>query len=175
MRAKRSKPDRRIVPGAAFLLSQVGIHSSQLWRERMGKLGLDPRHIVLLRLVAADEGKSQLSLGKQMRLPPSRMVAFVDELEDQGLLERRSNPDDRRMRALYLTDKGHETLEAVMKVSAEHEAEMTRGLQPAEVGQLKELLSRVAAEQGLAPGIHPGVAFHRPSEGKQSPARASHS
>jgi hypothetical protein len=36
---------------------------------------------------------------------------------------------------------------------------MTRGLQPAEVGQLKALLSRVAAEQGLAPGVHPGVAF----------------
>jgi DNA-binding MarR family transcriptional regulator len=165
MGSNRSKStDRRIVPGAAFLLSQVGVYSSQLWRERMGELGLDPRHIVLLRLVAADEGKSQLSLGKQMRLPPSRMVAFVDELEDQGMLERRSNPNDRRMRALYLTDKGRETLDAVMKVSAEHEAEMTRGLEPSEVDRLKELLSRVADVQGLIPGVHPGLSFPRPSD-----------
>lgn len=169
--ARRSdSSDRRVVPGAAFLLSQVGVHSSQLWRERMSKLGLDPRHVVLLRLVAAEEGRSQLSLGKRMRLPPSRMVAFVDELEGLGLMERRSNPDDRRMRALYLTGKGHRMLEAVMKVSAEHEADMTRGLQPSEVGQLKELLSRVAAEQGLAPGVHPGVAYAAPA--KATPGKA---
>ncbi|HEX2180099.1 MAG TPA: MarR family winged helix-turn-helix transcriptional regulator [Actinomycetota bacterium] len=162
--AKRSGVhDRQAVPGAAFLLSQVGVHSSQLWRERMGKLGLDPRHVVLLRLVAAEEGKSQLSLGKRMRLPPSRMVAFVDELEGLGLLERRSNPEDRRMRALYLTGKGRRMLETVMTVSAEHEAELTRGLQPDDVDKLKELLTRVAAEQGLAPGVHPGVAFAGPS------------
>lgn len=171
--AKRSGTgDRRVVPGAAFLLSQVGVHSSQLWRERMDKLGLDPRHVVLLRLVAAEEGKSQLSLGRKMRLPPSRMVAFVDELEGLGLLERRSNPDDRRVRALHLTGKGRRMLETVMKVSAEHEADMTRGLQPDDVDRLKELLSRMAAEQGLAPGVHPGFAFARPSvaSGRKGPA-----
>src|SRR5688572_27462036 len=159
MTDKISRLDRRIVPGAAFLMSQVGMHSSQLWRERMGTLGLDPRHIVLLRLVGAEEGRSQLALGKQMRLPPSRMVAFVDELEDLGLLERRPNPDDRRMRALYLTESGRQTLDAVMKISGEHEVQLTKGLTREERQELIGLLSKVAGEQGLAPGVHPGVAL----------------
>jgi DNA-binding MarR family transcriptional regulator len=153
---KNTKSDRRAVPAAAFLMSQVGMHSSQIWRERMGKLGLDPRHIVLLRLVGAEEGRSQLALGRQMQLPPSRMVAFVDELEGLQMMERRPNPKDRRMRALYLTDKGRQTLKAVMKVSAEHEKQLTRGLAPAEVTELVRLLTRVAEQQGLAAGIHPG-------------------
>lgn len=146
-----------VVPGAAFLLSQVGMHSSRLWRERMGELGLDPRHVVLLRLVGAEEGRSQLALGNQMGLPPSRMVAFVDELERLGLLERRANPDDRRVRALYLTAKGRQTLEAVMKMSAEHEKELTSGLSEPQVKRLRHLLSRMVEEQGLTPGVHPGV------------------
>lgn len=160
-----SKPDRRIVPGAAFLVSQVGMHSSQLWRSRMSELGLDPRHVVLLRLVGAEEGRSQLALGKQMRLPPSRMVAFVDELEDLGLLERRPNPVDRRMRALYLTDKGRQTLQVVMEVSAAHERDLTKGLSRKEVAELTRLLNRMAGEQGLSPGVHPGVALPKGSKG----------
>ena len=31
------------------------------------------------------------------------MVAFVDALEQRGLLERRHDPEDRRTRALFLT------------------------------------------------------------------------
>lgn len=147
------------------MMSQVGMHSSQVWRERMAELGLDPRHVVLLRFVGAEEGRSQLALGRRMRLPPSRMVAFVDELENLGMMERRLNRDDRRMRALYLTDKGRQTLEAVAKVSAQHERQLTKGLTRPEVRELIRLLSRVSEEQGLAPGVHPGVA--RPKGSKE--------
>lgn len=156
---KPPESKRMVVPGTAFLLSQVGIHSSQLWRQRMAELGLDPRHVVLLRLVGADEGRSQLALGNQMGLPPSRMVAFVDELEEMGLLERRANPDDRRVRALFLTGKGRQTLDRVMQVSAEHEKAMTSGLEKSELAELRRLLGRVAEEQGLEPGVHPGVSL----------------
>ncbi|HZA19624.1 MAG TPA: MarR family winged helix-turn-helix transcriptional regulator [Actinomycetota bacterium] len=150
------------MPGAAFLLSQVGFHSSRLWSERMAALGLDPRHVLLLRLVAAEEGRSQQALGEQMRLPPSRMVSFVDELEDRGLLQRRPVPGDRRVRALYLTTAARKTLGEVMKVSAEHEKQMCAGLKRAEREELIALLNRIVARQGLAPGVHPGVAERGP-------------
>jgi DNA-binding MarR family transcriptional regulator len=158
MEDQRATPsDRRVVPGAAFLLSQVGIQSSRVWSERMAALGLDPRHVVLLRLIAAEEGRSQQALGDQMRLPPSRMVSFVDELEGRGLIERRADPEDRRVRALYLTAGGRKTLDKVMRASAEHEEHMCAGLGAAEREQLIGLLSRIVTHQGLTPGVHPGV------------------
>lgn len=155
---KRTTRDRRIVPGAAFLLSQLGIHASRLWGERMAAVGLDPRHAALLRLVAAREGKSQQALGDQMRLPPSRIVSLVDELEEQGLLERRADLNDRRVRALYLTDAGRKTLDKLMHVSADFEAQMCAGLKAPEREQLIVLLNRIVERQGLAPGVHPGLA-----------------
>ena len=44
-----------------------------------------------------------------------------------------------------------------MQVSAEHEARLCAGLTQAERHRLIGLLSRVAAEQGLPAGVHPGV------------------
>jgi DNA-binding MarR family transcriptional regulator len=145
------------VPGVAFLLSQLGFHSSQLWKDRLAPLGIDPRHVVLLRHVAAAQGQSQQALGRAMQIPPSRMVALVDELERAGQLQRRPSPADRRAHALYLTGDGQRLLERLMQVSAEHEAQLCAGLSDSERRRLIDLLSRIAAEQGLPTGVHPGV------------------
>jgi DNA-binding MarR family transcriptional regulator len=152
------------VPGVAFLLAQLGFHSTQLWKDRLAPLGIDPRHAVLLRHVAAAEGQSQQALGRAMQLPPSRMVALVDELEGAGLLERRDSPVDRRAHALYLTGDGRRLLDRLMQVSAAHEAQLCAGLTQAERHRLLGLLSRVAAEQGLPTGVHPGVAATNPDD-----------
>ncbi len=147
--------ERLRVPGAAFLLSQIGARSSRLWQQRLEPFGLDPRHFVLLRHVAAEQGRSQQALGEALRIPPSRMVALVDDLEQRNLLERRPNPSDRRVRALYLTDQGRQRLSEIMKISAAHERDLTQGLQPAEREQLVALLNRLAASLGLVEGVHP--------------------
>jgi DNA-binding MarR family transcriptional regulator len=150
--------ERLRVPGAAFLLSQVGFHSSRLWRERMARLDLDPRAVVLLRHVAAAEGQSQQALAEALQIPPSRMVALVDELEKRRMLERRPIPGDRRVRALHLSREGRRVLRKVMAASAQHEAALCAGLDPGEREQLISLLSRLAADHGLPAGVHPGVA-----------------
>ena len=124
----------------------------------MARLGLDSREVVLLRHVAAAEGQSQQALAQALQIPPSRMVALVDGLEQRGLLERRPIPGDRRVRALHLSREGRRVLRKVMDASAEHEAELSAGLDPREHKQLIDLLSRMAAEQGLPSGVHPGVA-----------------
>lgn len=154
----RADEGRLRVPGAAFLLSQVGFHSASLWRERLAPLGLDPL-VMLLRHVAAEEGRSQQALGEALQIPPSRMVALVDDLEQRGLVERQANPTDRRARALHLTREGRRVLAKVMELSAAHKARLSAGLEQGERRGLIALLSRIAAEQGLAAGVHPGVAY----------------
>jgi DNA-binding MarR family transcriptional regulator len=145
------------VPGAAYLLSQVGAHSSRRWHERLAPLGLDPRSVLVLRHVGAEEGRTQASVSASLDVPPSRIVGVVDELEQRGLLERRSNPGDRRAHALWLTGKGRKALDAVMAVSSEHEVDICAGLSGAERRQLIELLTVIVAKQGLAAGGHPGM------------------
>jgi DNA-binding MarR family transcriptional regulator len=148
-------PEDLRVPGAAYLLSQVGAHSAQRWRERLAPIGLDARSVLVLRHVAAQEGQTQSSLSASLAVPPTRIVGLVDDLEQRGLLERRANPSDRRAHALWLTDQGRALLAELVAVSRGHEADICTGLSEADRHQLIELLARIVAAQGLARGGHP--------------------
>ena len=163
-RASTPPAEQLRVPGVAFLLSQLGYYSSRRWKARLAPLGLDPRQVMVLRRLADDEGRSQQVLGDALQIPPSRMVALVDALEQRGLLRRRPSPSDRRVRTLHLTKEGRRLLGEIMELSVEHEQQLCRGLQPAEREQLLTLLNRLATEQGLAEGVHPGAADPDPDK-----------
>jgi len=155
--APPSRQDRLRQPGAAYLLSQVGAHSSRRWHERLLPLGLDPRQVVVLRMVAAEQGRTQRSLGPALQVPDSRIVSLIDGLEERRLLQRRPKPDDRRAHALHLTARGQAMLSKVMALSEEHESAVTEGLTESQRATLIELLDTVARRQGLAEGGHPGM------------------
>jgi DNA-binding MarR family transcriptional regulator len=141
----------------AFLLSQVGIHASKRFAERIAQVDLNPPLFRVLNLVDAAEGKSQQAIGAAIEVPASRMVALVDELEQRGLVERRPDPADRRVRALYLTAKGRQTLARGRKIAREHEEELTRGLPAADRKRLVDLLQRMVDQQAIGKGVHPGL------------------
>jgi DNA-binding MarR family transcriptional regulator len=159
-----SSPESLRVPGAAYLLSQVGAHSSQRWHERLAPIGLDPRSVLVLRHVGAEQGRTQASLSTSLGVPPSRIVGMIDELEQRGLLERRANPSDRRAHALWLTGRGRKVLDDVMAVSRAHEIDICAGLSETDRRQLIELLSVIVSKQELPIGGHPRIS--EPSEAR---------
>jgi DNA-binding MarR family transcriptional regulator len=150
-------PGDRAPSTLAFLLSQVGIHAARRFSERIAEVDLHPALFRVLNLVDAAEGRSQQAIGEAIEVPPSRMVALVDELEKRDLVERRPDPDDRRVRALYLTPKGRTTLERGREIARTHERELTRGMEPADRKRLTQLLQKIVDEQTIGRGIHPGL------------------
>lgn len=150
------EPDTSPRGGVGFLLAQIGSHAAGRFAERVAALDLTPPQAGLLRLLAASPGRSQRELADALGLPPSRFVPFADTLEQRGLIERRRNPTDRRLHALYLTVRGEDLLDRLRAVGMAHEQAMCEGLSPDERSQLQALLRRVAAAQGLTPLVHPG-------------------
>jgi DNA-binding MarR family transcriptional regulator len=141
-----------------FTISTAGYAIARRFKAILAPLDLEPREFALLRAVAASEGQSQHSVGARLQIPPSRMVAFVDALEQRGLLERRQNPSDRRSHALYLTDAGHDMLARAFTLAVEHERDLCADLDVDEREQLLELLQRVGLRLGLDPGVHSALA-----------------
>ncbi len=141
----------------AFLLSQVGIHAASQFAERLAKIDLQPPLFRILNLVDAAEGRSQQAIGEAIQVPPSRMVALVDELERRGLVERRPNPEDRRVRALYLTRKGRQKLSRGREIAQAHEEALTAGLDRKDRDRLTQLLQQIVDVQTIGRGIHPGL------------------
>jgi DNA-binding MarR family transcriptional regulator len=85
-----------------------------------------------------------------------RLVALIDELEDRGLVARDRDPGDRRNYAISLTDEGRQLLAELARVARQHEHTITAALDDNERAQLLTLLRRIAEEQNLRPGVHPG-------------------
>ena len=140
----------------AFLLAQVGAHAAKAYAERLVPLKLSPPHAGILRKLAHSSGMSQRELATALGMHASRLVGVVDEMEAMGLVARQGNQEDRRANALELTEKGRETLRVLGKVSSEHNEALGAALSSEERGQLAELLQRVADQQGLTRGVHPG-------------------
>jgi MarR family transcriptional regulator, transcriptional regulator for hemolysin len=63
--------------------------------------------IVLFRL-REQEGLSQVDLAEILELQPISLVRLLDRLVEHGLVERRSDPRDRRANRLFLTASGRQ-------------------------------------------------------------------
>jgi DNA-binding MarR family transcriptional regulator len=137
-----------------FTLSSLGYAVSRRFQATLAPLGLEPREFALLRTIAPQQGASQHAIGEQLQIPPSRMVAFVDGLEQGGLVERRPNPADRRARALYLTGKGRKLLAKAFALASQLEAQLCVDLSVSEREALLDALQRVGGQLGIGPGVH---------------------
>jgi DNA-binding MarR family transcriptional regulator len=145
-----------------FLISQLGFFSSKGFMDALAPIGLDPREFLLMRFVAASDGPSQQALSERLAVPASRMVALVDRLEEAGFVERRPDPEDRRVRRLYLTRKGRGVLERAGKIAIDHETRLCAGINREEREQLIDLLQKLQASQTDLRGVHPGLGHERP-------------
>src|SRR5260221_87241 len=83
-----------------FLLSRMGMVAQKQFAEIIGAVGLTPRMWGVLNVLDAEGEITQLALGKIVAVDPSTMVATIDELEANGLVERNRNPNHRRAHAL---------------------------------------------------------------------------
>jgi DNA-binding MarR family transcriptional regulator len=77
----------------------------------LAPLGLSPKGLGALTVLAADGPLAQLRLAERQGIDRTTMVAVIDELERLGAVERRRDPRDRRRYALDVTARGRELLE----------------------------------------------------------------
>src|SRR5262245_2961059 len=98
-----------------FTLSMLGHAISRRFLRALEPLELHPREFAVLRAVKTNDGLSQQALAGRLQIPPSRIVAIVDELESRGLVERRPDPSDRRVRTLSVTQHGETLLDDAFK------------------------------------------------------------
>ena len=141
---------------AAFLLAQLGAYASGQFAKRLESLGFIPAHAGIFRIIAAAPGLSQQELAAKLGMYASRLVAVIDDLEKRGFIERQPSNTDRRLYALHLTKSGKEQLSAIGTIAREHGRDLLDGLSDEERWTLTALLERIAKNQGLQEGVHPG-------------------
>jgi DNA-binding MarR family transcriptional regulator len=141
--------------GISFLLSQIGAHAAFAFGEMLLPMGLTPYHAGILRMLAVNPGLSQQGLSELFGVFPSRLVQLLDELQNQGLIDRQPSSSDRRIFRVQLTVAGRLRLAEVQRVTRKLDHQIAASLSEFESSQLIDLLTRIVSEQGITPAVHP--------------------
>ncbi len=99
-----------------FLLKDVTRLYAQRFEQHAASLGLTLAQCKALMRLADCEGVSQVRLAELTDLEPMAVVRILDRMESEGWLERRSDPRDRRVRCLYLTNEAKPLLDDIRHV-----------------------------------------------------------
>jgi DNA-binding MarR family transcriptional regulator len=92
-----------------------------------------------------DQGRTpQQELGEALHLDPNNLVLLLNDLEDDGLVERRRDPNDRRRHLVHLTGDGKRMLRRLRTRAREIEDEFLAPLSDSERADLHALLLRLA-------------------------------
>jgi DNA-binding MarR family transcriptional regulator len=143
------RPPSALADYTGFLMNWVAVRSRQHFASRLEeRCGLHPREFGALSVIAAHPGVTQHAIGESAGVDPSTMVAILDMLEERGLAERRPHPDDRRKRAVHVTDEGKRVLREGRTVAAVAGREVFAPLSGDERKQLHALLRKLS---GLDP------------------------
>ncbi len=104
--------------------------------------GAQARVLALL----AREPTPMRQVARQLKCEPSNVTGIVDRLESRGLVVRRSDPADRRVKLAAATDEGVDMAER-LRSALDFAREPLGGLTPAERTVLRDLLQRMLGEE----------------------------
>jgi DNA-binding MarR family transcriptional regulator len=112
----RAQPAKMALARQAWrLMFDYLVRSAPQRTQSLAKRGLTPNDSRSLFSLAADEGRTMRSLADAWHCDPSNATWIVDRLEQLGLAERRSVPDDRRVKLVVLTAKGQKIRSELLK------------------------------------------------------------
>lgn len=139
-------------PPLGFLLVRIGEAVDRGFVARLAALDLAPRQLRLLVLVDRTPGLSQRTLARHLEMDAGNLVAILDSLERDGLLERTRDNSDRRQRLVTLTPAGRTALDAARRATAAVDREIVAGLPTDERDAYYEATLAVYRELGPRPG-----------------------
>jgi DNA-binding MarR family transcriptional regulator len=108
------------------------------------QFGLSPKQLVLIWRLPPGSTASMRAMGDRLSCDASFMTGMVDRLEEDGLIERRPDPGDRRVTLIAVTEKGAELRERALAALHEPPPEFD-ALDRDEVDQLATLLAKATA------------------------------
>jgi len=97
----------------------------------------------ILGYLARHEGINQVGLADLLEIKPMTLLRQLDRMEEDGWIERRADPCDRRARRLVLTDKARPLVARILDLSTDVRREAFADLSEEDGRHLIDLLRKV--------------------------------
>jgi MarR family transcriptional regulator for hemolysin len=126
--AARQPPDRTF----GFLVHDVSRLLKRRFDRRARQTGLPitRRQAAVVLYIARHEGVSQAEVANWLDIEPIALVRMLDRLHEEGLVERRAHPTDRRVRTLWLAQGAAPVVERILGINQSIREEAFAGAAP---------------------------------------------
>lgn len=128
-----------------FLVADISRLMRRAYRQRQQRSALTVAQARTLVHVARREGVRQVDLAETLEVQPITLARLIDQLARAGLVERRSDPTDRRAYRVHLTRAAVPHLSAIEEVAASIRADALRGLDAREATLVIDALQKIHA------------------------------
>jgi len=135
-----------LISSPLFLLKRLGMKAKEESLDAYSEAGVHPYHYAILATIAEGERETQGAIADALDYDRGQLVGILDELEEQGLVERRRDPEDRRRQVVVMTTEGRKALTKMRALSKRLDDEFLAPLTQAQRDQLQQLLLALAVE-----------------------------
>ena len=132
-----------LLASAMFLLKRLGMAAKERTMPAFEEAGLHPYHHAILAVLDEGSRETQGSIADALGYDKSQLVGLLDELEEDGLIERRRDQTDRRRQIVRITPAGRKALDRLRRLARQLEEEFFSPLDEAELRRLHDLLLRL--------------------------------
>jgi len=141
----RQGPPRDLISSTPHLLKRLAWVVKERAAEAYEPKTVCPQHHAVLALLDEGAREAQAAIADALGYDRSQLVGLLDELEEQGFIERKRDPEDRRRHVVSLTGAGEEALADLRALSKRIEREFLAPLDADERKTLHALLLKLAA------------------------------
>jgi MarR family transcriptional regulator, transcriptional regulator for hemolysin len=102
-----------------FLVHDVSRLIKRRFERRARQMGLPitRQQAAVVLNIASNEGVSQAEVAAWLGIEPIALVRMLDKLHEEGLVERRAHPTDRRVRTLWLTPAARSVVTQILAIN----------------------------------------------------------
>jgi MarR family transcriptional regulator for hemolysin len=129
-------------------MTKVNRKLRTLFDARVREQGLTLARARLLLLLAKEEATTQRDLAEQLEIEQPSLVALLDGLERQGLIERVPSPGDRRAKSVVLTEAARAETAAVTSYVDDLRDQLLTGIDVADLKVAQKVLTQVGRNIG---------------------------
>lgn len=133
----------RLRAQTSWLINQIALPANRLVTEGLARAGTRRYHYSLLAALDEVGPASQAALSRRTTIDRSDMVAAINDLVEQGYVERSPDTTDRRRNVVNMTPAGRRRLHQLDRLLAEVQDQLLAPLSAKERTYLIALLTRL--------------------------------
>lgn len=125
------------------MLNNISRSQAVYRHNRISAEDMSAGHYAFALAICREPGRSQEELAKELCINKSTVARNLNCLEENGYIQRKPIPDDKRQLAVYPTDRMLALIPEIRRVSGEWMALLSEGIPQEELDVFDSVLSRM--------------------------------